>query len=173
MVAHAYCFPMLVRDATQSDVGGILSIHNDAIVNTTAIWDETPVDLADRLVWFRDRTARGLPVVVAARDDVILGFGSFGEFRERSGYARTVEHSVYVHPEHRGQGIGRLLLGALVDRAQALGKHVMIGGIESGNAASLRLHEGHGFERVGHLPEVGFKFGRWLDLVFMQRIVGQ
>lgn len=164
---------MRIRDAEESDLDGILVIHNDAVRNTTAIWDSGPVDHANRLTWLHDRIGRGFPVIVANQDDVVVGYGAFGEFRAWSGYARTVEHSVYVHPDHRGRGVGKVLLGTLIDRARSLGKHVMVGGIESGNVQSIRLHEGFGFERVAHLREVGFKFGRWLDLVFMQRVLDE
>lgn len=165
---------MRIRDAEESDVDGILAIHNDAIENTTAIWDTAPVDHANRLAWLRDRTMiQGFPVIVAARDDRVVGYGSFGEFRPWSGYGRTVEHSVYVHSDHRGRGVGKVLLGTLIDRARSLGKHVMVGAIESGNMQSIRLHESFGFERVAHLRQVGSKFGRWLDLVFMQRMLDE
>lgn len=160
-----------VRDATEADLGCILEITNEAIAHTTAIWSLTPATLETRRAWFRERTARGFPILVAAQDGGVLGFGSFGDFRPWEGYLHTVEHSVYVQPEAQGRGIGTALLVALVARAGTLGKHAMVAGIEGNNAASLALHRRAGFEESGRLRQVGRKFDRWLDLVFMQKLL--
>jgi phosphinothricin acetyltransferase len=159
---------MLVRDAEEGDLPGILAIYNDAVLNTTAIWNEAPVDLDNRRSWLAERRQRGFPVLVAVTGDHVAGYASFGDWRAWDGYRHTVEHSVYVYRGARGQGIGRQLMVPLIDRARAGGKHVMIAAIEAGNEPSLRLHDRLGFRRVGLLAEVGTKFGRWLDLAFLQ-----
>jgi phosphinothricin acetyltransferase len=163
---------MDVRDALESDLPAILEITNEAIANTTAVWSLTPATLEQRRSWWRDRTAVGMPVLVAASAERVVGFASFAQFRPWEGYLHSVEHSIYVDAGVRGQGIGRALLSALIGRAEAAGKHVIIGGIEATNAVSIHLHASLGFTEVGRLPEVGHKFGRWLDLIFMQKRLG-
>ena len=160
---------MPIRDALPADVAALREIYNDAVAHTTAIWNETMVDEANRLAWLQDRLERGYPVLVATdAQDRVLGYASFGDWRAFEGFRHTVEHSVYVHRDARGSGIGRQLLQALIGRARSLGKHVMVAAIEAGNTASIGLHEQLGFECTGRMPQVGTKFGRWLDLVFMQ-----
>jgi phosphinothricin acetyltransferase len=161
-----------IRDATEADLPAILAITNEAIANTTAVWSIALATLATRRAWFEERRGRGFPVLVATEGDGVIGFASFGDFRPWDGYLHTVEHSIYVAPAAHGRGAGRALLTALIDRAEALGKHVMVGGIEAGNAASLALHRRAGFEETGRLREVGRKFDRWLDLVFVQKLLG-
>lgn len=159
----------IIEASAQEHARGICEIYNDAVQNTTAIWNETIVDVANREQWVHTRQAAGFPVLVAVDDNgEVVGYASYGDWRSFDGYRHTVEHSVYVRGDQRGTGVGGVLLTALVDRARAAGKHVMIGAIESGNLASVRLHEKHGFSVVGRLPQVGMKFGRWLDLTFMQ-----
>jgi L-amino acid N-acyltransferase len=159
---------VIVRPAGDADLAAILAIYNDAVRDTTAIWNDTVVDLDNRRAWWLARTAQGYPVLVAEFAGAIVGYASFGDFRAFDGYRHTVEHSVYIAAGARGRGIAPLLIGALVERARALGKHVMIAGIAADNDVSLRLHARLGFIETGRLPEVGRKFGRWLDLVFMQ-----
>lgn len=160
---------MRIRDAEAGDVPGILEIYNDAVLHTTAIWNDTVVDAADRATWLADRQRLGYPVLVAVDDDgQVAGYASFGDWRAWDGYRHTVEHSVYVRRDRRGGGIGRALMRELIMRAGVLGKHVMVAGIEAGNTGSIRLHESLGFEPAGVLREVGTKFGRWLDLAFLQ-----
>ncbi len=154
-----------------ADLPAILGIVNDAILNTTAMWTLTPTTLEQRRAWLEERQGAGLPVIVAVEGDAVLGFASFGPFRPWEGYAATAEHSVYVDTDARGRGTGRHLMEALIRRAEQAGMHVMVGGIEAENAASIALHERLGFERVGLMPEVGRKFGRWLDLLLMQRVL--
>jgi L-amino acid N-acyltransferase len=161
-----------VRDAIEDDLGRILEITNQAIEHTTAIWSLEPTTVDERRAWFRARRERGYPVLVAeGPDGSVLGFASYGEFRPREGYRHTVEHSIYVDEAERGRGIGTALLSALIDRAVVAGVHVMVGGIDCENAGSIRLHERFGFATTGQLLQVGRKFDRWLDLVFMQRIL--
>lgn len=159
---------MQIRDAEIADLETITAIHNDAVVHTTAIWNEDAVDVADRAAWLADRVERGFPVIVVVDETGVVGYASYAQWRPHSGYRHTVEHSVYVRGDQRGRGIGRMLMEALVERARAAGIHVMIAGVESGNAASIVLHERLGFTQVGRMPEVGAKFGRWLDLTFLQ-----
>jgi phosphinothricin acetyltransferase len=162
---------MLIRDATTEDLPAILAIYNEVIATSTAVYISEPATLADRRAWFDTRTGRGFPVLVATDGADVLGFASFGEWRGAPGYRYTVEHSVHVRADRRGTGVGRHLLEALFPRALAAGNHVMIGGIDAANTASLQFHKRLGFEPVAHFREVGRKFDRWLDLVFMQRLL--
>lgn len=159
----------IIRPAAEADLPAIREIYNDAVVNSVAIWNDAVVDLANRRQWFGARVAQGFPVLVAAAEGTAIGYASFGDFRAFDGYRFTVEHSVYVASEARRRGAASALIAALVERARELGKHVMIGGIAGENEASIRLHRKLGFVESARMPEVGFKFGRWLDLVFMQR----
>ena len=160
---------MEIRDADPADIEGITAIYNDAVLHTTAIWNETTVDADNRQAWLAERQRAGYPVLVAIDEKTnVLGYASFGDWRAWEGYRHTVEHSVYIRSDQRGKGIGQGLMRELIKRARILGKHVMVAGIEAGNTGSIRLHEKLGFEQVGHLKEVGTKFGKWLDLVFLQ-----
>lgn len=163
---------MQIRDAVDADAPAIAAIYNDAVVNTTAIWNEVQVDAANRVGWMADRRRLGYPVLVAVDGDgIVLGYASFGDWRAFDGYRHTVEHSVYVRADQRGGGIGKALMQALIGRARAIGKHVMVAAIEAGNQGSIALHEALGFRRTGLMPQVGMKFGRWLDLAFLQLIL--
>ena len=163
---------MIIQDATTADLPAILAIYNDAVENTTAIWNETPVDLANRQAWLSERTAAGFPVLVAHDGTgAVVGYASYGTWRSIEGFRQTVEHSVYVRSDQRGQGLGPLLMQALIERAKQSGLHVMVAAIESENSTSIRLHERAGFVITGQMPQVGRKFGRWLDLTFMQLIL--
>lgn len=160
---------MQIRDAEDRDLEGITVIYNDAVEQTTAIWNETTIDVENRRTWLADRRKAGYPVLVAvSEDDKVLGYASFGDWRAWDGYRHTVEHSVYVRTDQRGAGIGKALMEALIGRAREIGKHVMVAGIEAGNTGSIRLHEKLGFKQAGLLRQVGTKFGRWLDLAFLQ-----
>lgn len=161
-----------IRPATHADLPPLLEIYNEIIAHSTAVYALVPTTLAERTQWFEARRAAGYPVLVAQDDGAVLGFASFGEFRGAwPGYRYTVEHSVHIRADRRGQGLGTRLLEALFPLALAMGKHVMVGGIDASNAASLQLHRRLGFEQVAHFREVGHKFGRWLDLVFVQRFL--
>ncbi|WP_087691624.1 GNAT family N-acetyltransferase [Pandoraea sp. PE-S2R-1] len=161
-----------VRDATDADLAVIRDIYNDAVEHTTAIWNEIVVDLDNRREWLTARLAKGFPVIVAQRGDDVLGYASYGDWRAFDGYRHTVEHSIYIHQNARGGGVGEALMRALIERARAANIHVMIASIEAQNAPSIRLHEKLGFRTVGVFSEVGTKFGRWLDLTCMElRIV--
>jgi L-amino acid N-acyltransferase len=161
---------MQVREAADTDLPGILEIYNDIIRTSTAVYSVEPVAIDERRAWLDARRERGFPVLVAIDAAEVLGFASFGEWRGSwTGYRYTVEHTVHVRADVRRRGVGRELVEALIPRARDLGKHVMIGGIDAANLDSLLFHKRLGFERVAHFREVGRKFGRWLDLVFMQR----
>jgi phosphinothricin acetyltransferase len=161
-----------IRDATDADLPAILSVYNEVIATSTAVFSLQPTTLDERRAWLHARRQGGFPVIVAEAGGEVIGFASFGEFRGAwYGYRHTVEHSVHVRSDRRGRGVGSALVSALLERAAALRKHVIVGGIDAANEGSLRMHERLGFERVAHLREVGHKFGRWLDLVFVQRFV--
>ncbi|MES2821473.1 MAG: N-acetyltransferase family protein [Pseudomonadota bacterium] len=163
---------MIIHDATPDDLPGILAIYNDAVLNTTAIWNETEVDLANRQAWLEERRAAGFPVLVARDPEgEVLGYASYGTWRAIQGFRHTVEHSVYVRADRHGQGLGPRLMQALIERARWAGLHVMVAAIEAENAASIRLHQRLGFVVTGQMPQVGRKFERWLDLTFMQLIL--
>ncbi len=159
---------MQIRDAVQADFDQITAIYNEVLAHTTAIYNDRPATVEERISWWRSRTAQGFPVLVAADGARIAGFASFADFRAWPGYRFTVEGTVHIHSDSRGKGVGTGLLKSILERALALGKHVMIAGVDSENKASLHFLERFGFERAGHLREVGYKFDRFLDLVFLQ-----
>jgi len=146
-----------------------VAIYNEVVAHSTAVFSCLPVSVEERRHWWQARTAQGYPVLVAHDEHGVAGFGTFGDFRPWPGYRFTVEHTLHVRADARGRGLGTQMLQALVQRARALGKHVMVAGVDAGNAASIRLHERCGFAQAGRLREVGYKFDRWLDLVFLQR----
>jgi L-amino acid N-acyltransferase len=150
----------------------VRAIFNEAILNTTALYDYRPRSPETVLKWFGAKAGRGDPVLGALdAQGVLLGFATYGPFRERPAYKYSVEHSVYVHCDHRRQGVAEALLRELIRRAQAQELHLMVGGIDAQNAASICLHEKLGFRHAGTITEAGFKFGRWLDLAFYQRVL--
>jgi phosphinothricin acetyltransferase len=147
----------------------ILDIFNDAILNSTALYEYHPRTLETIEGWFAAKITGGFPVIgVVDEQGTLLGFASYGAFRPQPAYKYTVEHSIYVHSSHRGRGLGRVLLDVIVASAMADQRHSLIGVIDAENQASIRLHESLGFHLVGTLPQVGFKFGRWLDAVMYQ-----
>lgn len=159
---------MEIRDAVQADFEEITAIYNDVLTNSTAIYSDRPAGVSDRIAWWHARLEQRYPVLVATDGRRVCGFGSFGDFRSWPGYRFTVEGTVHVASEFRGQGVGSLLLEALIVQARNAGKHSMIAGVDSENTASLHLLERFGFERVGCLPEIGYKFDRYLNLVLLQ-----
>ncbi|MCF1434545.1 GNAT family N-acetyltransferase [Agrobacterium vitis] len=163
----------VIRDGTEADLAAIVEIYNHAVEHTTAIWNEALIDVDNRRVWLELRRARGFPVLVAEVDGRVAGYASYGDWRAFDGYRHTVEHSVYIDKDHRGAGLGKALMQALIERAKAGNVHVMIAAIEAGNAASIALHEKLGFRLVGIHREVGTKFGRWLDLAAMELMIAR
>ena len=148
----------------------ILAILNDAIVTSTALFDYVPRAPESMVAWFRAKEERRFPVLGAtAGDGTLIGFATYGTFRAWPAYKYTIEHSVYVHRDHRRQGVARVLMQRLIAAAEAQDYHVMVGGIDAANAASIALHVELGFVHSGTIHEAGFKFGRWLDLAFYER----
>jgi phosphinothricin acetyltransferase len=162
----------ILRDATEADLPALLAIYNHAVAETTAIWNETLVDLANRQAWFDLRKSRGFPILIADIEGVIAGYASYGDWRPFDGFRQSVEHSVYVEKDFYGRGIGKALMAALIERARAADIHVMVAAIEAGNTGSIALHKSLGFRLVGTHHEVGKKFGRWLDLTMMELKLG-
>lgn len=161
--------PTVIRDARAADLPAVLAIHNANIATSTAIWDVEAVELEERAAWLRDRTAADMPVLIAEIDGAVAGYASYGQWRPKVGYRHTVENSVYVDDRFQRRGVATALLTALIARATESGRvHAMIAAIESGNTGSITLHERFGFRTVGELPEVGYKFDRWMDLTLMQ-----
>lgn len=149
----------------------ILSILNDAILNTTALYEYKPRTLASMADWFAEKEAGDFPVIGIEAGDVLAGFATYGVFRTRPAYKYSVEHSVYLRPEFQGKGFGTVLLQELIELARSQERHVMVGGIDSGNAASVALHSKLGFTHAGIIRQAAYKFGRWLDLSFYQLIL--
>lgn len=150
----------------------ILAILNEAIVSSTALYDYRPRPPESMDSWFAAKRKGAFPVIgFEDADGTLMAFGSYGSFRAWPAYKYCVEHSVYVHRDHRGRGLGRRVMQELLARARAQGLHALIGAIDSANAGSIALHESLGFTRVGLFPQIGFKFGRWLDVAFYQRLL--
>lgn len=158
---------MNIRPATRADLPQILEIQNDAIRRLDAIWTEVEETLDDRRAWLDERVAKGFAVLVAEEAGHILGHASYGAYRSRPGYRKTIEHSIYLRAEAQGRGAGKLLMKALIEDARARGFHLMVAVIDAKNESSIRFHERFGFTLAGHLPQAGFKHGRWLDQVIM------
>jgi len=157
-----------------ADAVAINALYNATVATTTVQWTEHLESVTTRQAWVEKHLDAGNPVLVAEIDYEVIGFASYDDFRDSTkwpGYRFTVEHTIHVDAEHQGAGVGRDLLRSLIERAGAAGKHVMIGAIDGANAGSIRFHAREGFVEVARLPEVGFKFGRWLDLVLMQRVL--
>jgi len=161
----------VIRQATFEDIPAILEIVNHAILHTTSNYNYEVQSLEVQTKWFEDKTLKNFPVIVAVTENQVLGFGTYGTFREKIGYQFTVEHSIYVSDNFTGKGIGKLLLAALIELAKNQKLHVMVGAIDAENKASIAFHEKFGFEVTGNIREVAFKFERWLDLVLMQLLL--
>lgn len=147
----------------------ILDIFNDAILNSTALYDYKPRTMENMKPWFDAKQAGNFPVIgIEDATGKLLGFASYGTFRAWPAFKYSVEHSIYVHKDARGMGLGKVLLEAIISAARANGIHVLIGGIDCENQGSIALHEKFGFKLVGTLPQIGYKFGRWLDMSFYQ-----
>jgi phosphinothricin acetyltransferase len=158
---------LTIHLATEDDLGAINAIYNHYVLNATCTYQITPETMADRLAWFR-RHDRLHPVTVAVTDGAVVGWGALNVFHAREAYARSVENSVYVQHDRRGQGIGRALLADLIERARALGHWTIVAGLSAEQTASVRLQEAFGFEKHGHLRQVGHKHGQWLDVLQLQ-----
>lgn len=162
----------IIKPCEEKQLPEIREIFNEAILNSTALYDYKPRTMEILNKWYAEKQNRNYPVIgVFDYEDLLLGFASYGSFRSRPAYKYTVEHSVYVRSDHRGLGIGSILLKEIVKIAQEQDYHVLVGGIDASNLESIRLHEKEGFVFNGIIREAGFKFGRWLDLAFYQLIL--
>ena len=161
---------VVIRLAAAGDAEAIRRIYNHEVEHTTHTFDLVPRTLEDQRAWLRDREG-ALGVLVAEIDGAVAGFASLSEYRARAAYRTSVESSVYVDESARGQGLGQRLMQELVRVAEARGFHTMIARIAGGHEASIRLHQAAGFSTVGTEREVGRKFGGWLDVVVMQRML--
>ena len=164
---------MLIRTATLHDLVAITAIYNDFVLHSTAIWNEQLYSVADRQAWFSQKQAQQEPIIVAidASKHTLIGYASYGAWRHFDGFRHTVEHSLYVDKTAQGRGVGSALLRELIKLAQQQNKHAMVACIESGNQASISLHDKFAFRHIGTFPQVGQKFGQWLDLCCMQRML--
>ena len=159
-----------IRSATESDLAAINDIYNHYVLHSTCTYQEESESLESRREWFQHHGGRH-PVMVAEVERQIVGWGSISPYKARSAYRFTVENSVYVHHRHQRRGIGSLLLRELIARARELGHHVIIAVIDADQSASVALHAKFQFEKAGHLKEVGLKFGRQLDLFYMELLL--
>ena len=160
-----------IRPATINDLPAILAIVNYSILHSTSNYNYDIQTIEIQNQWFFDKKKQNFPVVVAEINGLTIGYGTYGTFREKIGYQYTVEHSVYVSENYIGNGIGKLLLNELIDLAKTNGYHTMIGAIDADNSGSIAFHKKFGFKECGIIKEAGFKFGKWLDLLFMQLIL--
>ena len=160
-----------IRIAEETDLPEILTIYNDIIVNTTAVYDYNAHTPAMRKQWWDTKVQQGFPVFVAVEDGKVIGFSSIGPFRAWAAYKYSVENSIYVAADQRGKGIGKLLMPPLIEAARRLNMHTILAGIDASNDASVKLHESFGFKEVALFREVGYKFGKWLDLKFLQLVL--
>jgi phosphinothricin acetyltransferase len=163
---------LTIRLAIPDDLVAINDIYNHFVLTSTCTYQTEPETMDARRAWL-DAHGHAHPATVALDGDQVVGWGSLSAFHKRAAYSRTVENSVYVHPQHHRKGIGGALLADLIARAAALGHHTIIAGIDAEQTPSIALHEAQGFERVALLKEVGFKFDRWLHVIYMQRILGR
>jgi len=159
-----------VRPAVESDLTAINDIYNYYVLHSTCTYQEQLEPLHERHQWFHDHDSRH-PIIIAEHENDIVGWGSLSPYHHRSAYRNTVENSVYVHPEWHQRGIGSVLLEDLIMHAQALGHHAIIAAIDADQTNSVRLHAKFNFEEVGHLRHVGLKFGRWLDVIYMELLL--
>ena len=162
---------MLIRRASHADLKAITAIYNEVISNSDAIYRESPVPVSERIEWFETKVNNGYPVLVATESDQVVGYGVYGNFRFGEGYNHTVEHSVHVRADKRGQGIGKAMLAELIRIATAENRHVMVAAIDSKNLGSISLHAHYGFVESARMPEVARKNGGALTLVLMQKIL--
>lgn len=158
----------MIREATKKDLKYILDIYNDAILNTTAIYDYNPHTLDDRKLWYQDKKNTGYPLLVFEADNKAVAFATFGPFRAWPAYKYSIEHSVYVNKDYRQSGIGEKLINELIRIANEMGYAIIVAGIDADNNKSIKLHEKLGFKSCGTITKAGYKFGKWLDLTFYE-----
>jgi phosphinothricin acetyltransferase len=163
--------PVAIRPAVHADCAAIRDIYNHYVVNETCTWALEPETLAARQAWF-DQHGPDHPVFVAEAGGRVIGWASLSVYNPRGGYRRTVENTVYLDPTWRQRGVGSALLRRLIEAAKERGHHTIIAGISTDQPGSVALHGKHGFVEVGRIREAGFKMGRWLDVMYMQLVVG-
>ena len=168
--------PVIIRPARRDDCPDILEIYNEAVLNSTATYDYEPSTLERRFEWFdaHQRDNYAIWVAEAETDQPghrVVGWSSLNQYHDRPGYRFTAGNSIYIAPGWRGKGLGNQLIPPLLTSARERGLHAIIAAIDAANEVSLRLHARHGFDRVAYFREVGFKFGRWLDVIDMQRLL--
>lgn len=159
---------IIIRSATENDLGDILEINNHEILHSTVNYDYHPKTIEFQKNWFQEKTEKGFPIIVASVDQKVIGFVTYGTFRPKPAYQFTIEHSIYLHHKARGKGLGKQLMLELIRLAKKDGYHLMVGGIDSNNLDSLEFHKRLGFREIGRFKEVGWKFDKWLDLIFVQ-----
>lgn len=165
---------LAIRPATDADLPAINAIYNHYVAISTTNYDIDPLSMEERRRWFAGRAAIHPVIVVcdaAGGAEKIVGWGSLNVFRSKPGYRFAVENSVYVHPDHQRMGIGSAIIERQIEQARELGLHAIVAGIDSEQTASIALHAKHGFREVGRFPQIGRKFDRWLDAIFMQRLL--
>ncbi|PTH43090.1 N-acetyltransferase [Staphylococcus arlettae] len=161
----------MIRLAHEEDLQNITKIYNDAILNTTAVYSYDPVTLENRQAWFAEKLAKNEPVIVYVKDNEVVGFATYGSFRDWPAYKNTVEHSIYVDPNTRKEGIASKLLTELIKEIEHKGYKTIVAGIDATNEGSIKLHENFNFVKCGNIKSVGYKFDKWLDLAFYQLIL--
>jgi phosphinothricin acetyltransferase len=161
----------IIRPARETDLPEIVEIYNHVILHTTAVYQYVPQTLEMRKTWYDGKVKDGFPLFVAEDAGRVVGLSTYGPFRPWAAYKYTVENSIYVAADQRGKRIARLLMSPLIDSARTQGYHAIIASIDATNEASLRLHRSFGFEEVAHFRQVGYKFGRWLDLKFLELLL--
>ncbi len=159
---------IIIRPAETKDVKVILDIINHEILHSTVVYDYQEHTYAQQLSWFEKKLQDNMPVIVAESEEKVVGFGTFGIFRPWDAYQFSVEHSIYTHHNSRGMGIGKLIMTELIRLATEKGYHTMIAGVDASNKGSYEFHKKFGFQEIGTFKEVGYKFDKWLDLIFMQ-----
>jgi phosphinothricin acetyltransferase len=168
--AHKIILKASLRPAVESDLSVINDIYNYYVLNSTCTYQEQPELLSDRHIWFHNHD-QSHPVIVAEYKEQVVGWGSLSPYHQRTAYRFTVENSVYVHQDWHNRGIGSLLLQELIKRSRELGHHAIIAAIDSEQTQSIRLHAKHDFQHVGRLQNVGLKFDRWLDVIYMELLL--
>jgi L-amino acid N-acyltransferase len=158
----------LIRPYQPSDASAIRGIINDSILYTSHNYDYDPKTLEEVEALFSDKIRDGFPALVGIVEDQVIGYATYGKFRAKPGYSKTLEHSIYLNEKAQGKGLGSEMMHQLIELAKAQGYHMMIAGMDSENMGSYRFHERLGFRETARMPEVSFKFGKWLTLVFMQ-----
>ena len=162
-----------IRLATGDDLQAINDIYNHYVFASTCTYQEEPETIEYRKKWFESHKPETHPIIVAEAEGKVLGWGSLSPYHSRCAYRFTVENSIYIHNEHLKQGIGTVILEDLIERAKIIGYHAIIAAIDGSQTASITLHTKHSFIEVGRFREVGFKFGTWLDVVYLEYLVPQ